>query len=310
MKKKILVAVDGSYCSLNEIQYLSMLFGGHEDLNIDLICFVSAGSLPLGSEWMDDADRMNILSPQARQRFLVAKKHMKEEVNYLTHNGFREDQISGSVKLSRVNVASDLIAETYKGSYDALFVGRRGIGKLHELVMGSVTTTILDKCFNVPIWVIDGQVDSRKILVPVDGSWHCLHAVDHLGFILSGVKNVEITLFHSLSWFVSKKLRDPDKFDEMLGKEWCETHLKRPDYIFHGPEQILRESGFDMSRVNRAEEGRGLEPARDILLQAKHKKFGTIVMGRRGPDEPKGILGGVSDRVLRTVNNVAVWLFN
>ena len=144
--------------------------------------------------------------------------------------------------------------------------------------------------------------------MPVDGSIHTLRAVDHMSHMLAGVKDVDITLFHSSAWLFSNKEQDNTEACELFGQEWCEDHLNQPDAYFHAPEQILRDNGFDMSRVRRGTEGRGLEPARDIALQLRHKQFGTIVMGRRGPKEPKGILGGVSDRVLQTVNNVMVWL--
>lgn len=308
MEKKILVAVDGSYCSLNEINYLTALFGEHEDFSVHLVCIIPVGAMPVGSDWMDDADKINILSPTARKKLLLAKKYLKDETALLLRHGFKEEQVTGSVQLARSGIAFDLVAEARSGSYDALLVGRRGVGKLHALVMGSVTTSVLEKCYSLPLWIVDGEVESRKFLVPVDGSIHTLRAVDHMSHMLAGVKDVDITLFHSSAWFASSKEQDKSEAYDLFGQEWCEDHLNRPDAYFHAPEQILRDNGFDMNSVKRVDEGRGLEPARDIVLQLRHKQFGTIVMGRRGPKEPKSILGGVSDRVLQTVTDVMVWL--
>ncbi len=310
MKKKILVAMDGLYCSLNEIHYLSRIFANHDDISVHLVSIVSSGSLPAGSDWMEDADKMNMLSSAARKRLLLAKKHQREETGHLLRNGFTEEQVSGTVRLSRTDAAFDLIFEARKGKYDALLVGRRGLGRLQEIVLGSVTRTILEKCFDMPIWVIDGKIDSRRFLVSVDGTRHALRAVDHLSFILENVAEAEIILYHSKAWLKEKKPVDLEKFNEIWGKDWCDTHLTRPDHVFHGPEQILRENGFDMEKIKRVEESKGLEPARDIFLQVRDNDIGTVVMGRRGPEDPKNILGGVSERVLHTVNDVAVWLVN
>jgi len=309
MKKKILVAVDGSYCSLNEIHYLSKLYTGYDDISIHLISVIS-GSLPPDSEWLNEEDKMNMLSPEARKKINLTKKFLREETAFFTHHGLGENQITSAIQVARSGIANDLIHEMHKGSYDALVIGRRGLGKLQELVLGSVTTTILERCLNVPIWIIDGEIDSRRFLVPVDGSWRTLKAVDHLSFMLENVQNIEIALFHSVSWLTPKKSLDSDKFHEIWGREWCEEHLGRPDAMFHGPEQLLRENGFDMEKVFRIEESRGPVAALDIILELRDKKYGTIVMGRRGPDEPTGIFGGVSGQVLRTVNDVAVWLVN
>ena len=135
MEKKILVAVDGSYCSLNEMNYLTALFGEHEDFSVHLVCIIPAGSMPVGSDWLDEADKMNILSPTARKKLLLAKKYLRDETALLLRHGFKEEQITGSVQLSRSGVASDLVIEARKGKYDALLVGRRGLGKIHALVM-------------------------------------------------------------------------------------------------------------------------------------------------------------------------------
>lgn len=309
MQKKILVAVDGSYCSLNEINYLSRLFGVDGDVALHMLCIVSC-SLPPSTQWLDDGDRMNMLSDDARRKFRLAEKHLREEINFLTRNGFKEEMITSAVQLARTGVANDLVAEMHKGQYDALLMGRRGLGRLQGLVMGSVTTEVLEKCFSLPIWIVDGEVTSRNFLVPVDGSRRSLRAVDHLAFVLEGMHDVEITLFHSAAWLKEKKKEDVEKLHEIWGKQWCEEHLSRPDAIFHGPEQILRESGFNMDNVSRADVGRGVEAALDIMFQLRNEKYGTIVMGRRGPDEPTGFFGGVSARVLWTVNDLAVWLVN
>lgn len=310
MEKKILVAVDGSFCSLNEVHYLGQMFEGARDVFLHLVCIVPAGQLPVGSDWLDDKDRKNLLSPDAQKQFVDAEEHLKLAVHHLLRHGFSKEQLTTSVELSRAGVAADLVKMARSGYYDALLVGRRGIGRLHALILGSVTRTILEKCWDIPIWVVDGHVDSRKILVPVDGSSHILKAVDHLGFIFKGIAGVEITLFHSSGLFSKRSEQKMEQCELLFGAEWCRENLLTDDYIFHGPEQILREAGFDMANVHRREDSRGLEAARDIALQASHNNFGTIVMGRRDPDVRKGVLGGVSDRLLANTRDVAIWLIN
>lgn len=101
-----------------------------------------------------------------------------------------------------------------------------------------------------------------------------------------------------------------EKCELSFGAEWCQEHLFADEDLFHAPEQLLREAGFDMTHVHRLQDSKGLEPARDIALQAWHKDFGTIVMGRRDPDVRKGVLGGVSDRLLANTTDLAIWLIN
>ncbi len=310
MEKKILVAVDGSFRSLNEVHYLGQMFEGARDIFLQLVCIVPVGKLPAGSDWLEGGETEASMSPGVKKEFAGAKEHLKRATHHLERHGFAKEQLTASVELSRMGVAADLIKLARSGYYDALLVGRRGIGRLQALLMGSVTREVLEKCWDIPIWVVDGHVDSRKILVPVDGSIHTLRAVDHLGHVFKDIPGVEITLFHSSALFASKAERQFGRCEQTFGTDWCHDHLRREDYLFHPAEQLLRESGFDMTHVHRLEEGRGLDPARDIALQAWHKNFGTIVMGRRDAAERKGVLGGVSDRLLAHTNDLAVWLIN
>ncbi len=310
MEKKILVAVDGSFCSLNEVHYLGQMFEDAQDVLLHLISIVPAGQETLGSDWMDEADRKNIMSSSAKKQFRAAKEHLKKAAHHLVRHGLPKENVTTSVELSRGGVANDLVKVARSGYYDALLVGRRGIGRLQALFLGSVTETILEKCWDIPIWVVDGHVDSRRILVPVDGSSHILKAVDHLGYIFKGISGVEITLFHSTALFAKRSEVQFEKCEITFGKQWCQLNLIENDNLFHAPKQLLSESGFDMNNVHCLEGGRGLDPARDIALQAWHNNYGTIIMGRRDPDERKGLLGGVSDRLLSNTSDIAVWLIN
>lgn len=308
LERKILVAVDGSYCSINILNYLKTMFAGEENISFHLMCVFSGGSLPVGSDWMEEEDKIMLLSTAARQKMLLAKKHINEERNLLTRHGFLENQVVGEVKFSTVGVATDLVQEARKGKYDALVIGRRGFGKIQEIFMGSVTKSVLEKCYDIPIWVVDGEVKSKKVLIPVDRSYHILRAVDHLSFILKDVPGVEITLFHSEA-ILQKKIDHPiEDFYEQWGKEWCEEHLKRDNDLFHAPEQVLVENGFDSKNISRVKTKFGIDPARDIYSYIRKNNFGTIVMGRRGQDEASWLLGSISDKLLHTAENLAIWM--
>jgi nucleotide-binding universal stress UspA family protein len=308
MERKILVAVDGSPYSLNQINYLGHLFAGVDELKFDFIRIVSTGTLPPGTEWMDELDKMSMLSPQVRTKLTQSHQYMKDVPEQLSRRGINPENITTSVRLARNGIAADIAHEARQGMYDAVLIGRRGIGKIGEMVMGSVSTSVLEKCFGVPVWVVDGEVNSRKFFVPIDGTLHCLRAVDHLAYILQNNFSAEITLFHSDAMLAHKDVDPIEVFFEQWGEEWSREHLSGSDAIFHGPEQILLESGFPGENITRLEKKIGLDPARDIVRLAVKMEEGTIVMGRRGPEDRKGIMQGVSDRVMMAAEHVAVWL--
>jgi nucleotide-binding universal stress UspA family protein len=308
MDKKILVAVDGSTYSNNAVHYLGSLFGPQPEVKIHLLSMISCTSLPPGREWMDQLELMNCLSPAAQKKMRTAKTYMKSATAKFERLGVSPERITTEVRLARQSIGMDIINEARQGLFDALVIGRRGITKLEELVMGSISEVILKKCHDVPIWIIDGKVDSHKFLVPIDGSFCSMMAVDHLAHILQDNKHCNITLFHSSAMLSSACSILPRDFYEQWGRDWCEEHLSRPDSLFHAPKQLLIEGGIPADNINWLHSSKGIEASRQILRQALIDDYGTIVIGRRGKDIKKGIFKGVSDRVVLMGDQVAIWI--
>jgi nucleotide-binding universal stress UspA family protein len=309
MLKKILIAVDGSPYSTHSLRYLGQLFQQLPEIHFHLLSLVPASSAgSAAKDWLTEAELLNTVSPATRNLLATQKKYMLQATDTLKRLGIAEEQVHTSVRLSPRSVAQDIIHEARQGKYDALLIGRRGIGKLEEMIMGSVSATILEKCHDVPLWIIDGQVNSRKFLVPVDGTCHSLKAIDHLAFILAGNPYAEVTLFYSKALLGSHPKIEPKDFYAVWGETWCEEHLRREDSLFHAPKQLLLDSGFPEERIFWKETFMGIDPSRQILRQALIDDFGTIVMGRRGEEASKGLFRGVSDRVLLMAEEVAIWI--
>jgi nucleotide-binding universal stress UspA family protein len=309
MERKILVAVDGSHHSYNILRYIGRLFGGLGEFRFHLLYIISSSSLPdTGKGWLDDLDLLAAMSSEGRKRYHAAKRYMGEAILQLARRDIDPEQVTTSVQLSKAGIADDILMEARRGLYDGLLIGRRGLSRLEKVFMGSVSSALLENCHDVPIWIIDGVVNSAKILMPVDGTVHSLRAADHLAFILHDNPHAEITLFYSSAILGGRGLTDLDDFKEQWGEEWCELHLSRTDSLFHAPEQILRESGFPAKRIHRLHTRKGIYPSRQILRQAVVDEFGTIVMGRRGKEAQKGIFKGVSDQVIAMAEGMAIWV--
>jgi len=308
MEKKILVAVDGSIYSNNTLNYLGSLFAPVEEMKLHLFSAISCSGLPPGKEWMDEMELMNILPPESQKRLRSARSYMKNAVSKLERSGINSARITTEVRLARSTISDDILHEGRQGLYDAIVIGRRGLSKLEELVMGSISASVFEKCHDVPLWIIDGKVDSRKFLVPIDGSFSSMMAVDHLSHILQNNHECHITLFHSSAMFSYVCNIVPENFYDQWGREWCEEHMSRPDSLFHAPKQILLDKGFHEEKIQWLHTSKGIEASRQILRQALIDDYGTIVIGRRGEEAKKGIFRGVSDRVVLMGDQVAIWI--
>ena len=308
MERKILVAVDGSVFSFNALRYLAQLFTDLEDISVHLLYVVPSPPLPVGSEWIDEKDRLLTLSPEVRGRYSKARRFMEEAVLQLGRRGIAPAEINCQVQLSRTGVAADIIFEAKRGLYDALLIGRRGVGTIEEMIGGSISSTAARQCYELPIWIVDGKVNSRKFLLPVDTSFNSLKAADHLGFILQGNPYAEICLLHLSTLVGGNTQPDWPELHRLWGEEWCAEHLRLPDSVFHAPELILLERGVAADRISRHHEGKCFAAHRPIIRKSVVDDYGTIVIGRRAKSKKKGFFHGVSDKVLEIASGVAIWI--
>ncbi len=307
MQKEILVAIDGSVYSSQALSYLASLFAKQPDINFRLCTWITASASIMPSS----ADPKNSLLPVAPgldKKGETANRYLAKAQEKLIRFGVDSERIHTSVEVSGYNIAATIQQKAGKDLLDAILVGRRGLSGISEMLMGSVSANLFQKCHSTPLWIIDGEVQSKNFLVPVDGSLPSLMAIDHLAHILAGREDIQISLFHCSALFGKKVTCRPEDFYHKWDKEWCDAHLSGTDCLFQGPLLLLREAGIPASQIHILPEATDLEEAHAIIREAKKHDCGTIVMGRRGVGMAKGILGGVSDRTTKHAQDVALWI--
>lgn len=306
MNKKVLVAIDGSVYSLNSIDYLIRQFSDDNTFSLHLFAIVSeSGS---GQNWMYEVDPLREHTPLTEKRRITAEKYLRDAKNRLLRNGFTEERVTFEAHVTTLQAPGAIHQEARKENYDALVIGRRGMGKVSELLFGSVSHYLIDKCHELPIWLIDGEITSNSYLLAVHCAPQSLMAADHLGFLTKNNPESEIFLYHSNVLFGQDNLANPDDFHKIWGKEWCDQYLDPENYLFYAHAQVLKDQGIDPKRITQLPAGRNLYVSRDLIKQAHNHKCGTIVIGRRAKAAEKGIFGGVSDQTLQQAENMALWL--
>lgn len=308
LEKKILVAVDGSLYSDNSLQYLCQLFSDVENVHFHLLALVHCASMSAGVDWLGEQEMINSMRPEIRTKYAASHTFIKKAKDLFTRQGIDETRITSSVHVTTAGIAGEIIHHTRQGLYDAVVIGRRGVGKVEEWILGSVSQQVLEKCTDVPIWIVDGKIDSNKFFVPVDGTPYSLKAIDHIAFVLQDHPTAEITLFNSKAFFTKNVEVDYKQFEEYWGEQWCESHLNNPDSLFDAPRHVLLEAGFPEERIHTLQTSIGLYPSRQIVRQALMDGFGTIVMGRREGLFKKGYFKGVSDRVVAMAVETSIWI--
>lgn len=310
MKKQILVCIDDSPTSSRALLYVAYLFKACDE--VDLILY--HGHVGAIAAFPEPEDYLNTLTPDqpASQGSDKGDRLLEKARQKLESYGIASKRISTCCQPAS-NIADNIYHFGAKRLVDAIVVARRGVGIVGGLLLGSVSLALFDICRSIPLWIIDGAIQSNRFLVPVDGTPNSLMAIDHLAHIFNGRTDVKFFLFHVRSFLSPPPVCRPETFYDRWGKDWCDTHLSGTGCMFTGPTELLVDGGgIPKECIVALPEPTALEESTAIISSAKKNDCGTIVIGRRPESEVKSIVksifGGVSKRTIYQTENRALWV--
>lgn len=305
MRKQILLAIDESAISLLAIEYLASFFASRDDVHFHLVHCVTqtTGALP------KPEDARNSLLPDTplSKSHLRADRCLRKAVDKLKNYGVEDTRVSSTVSQSS-DISRSLLSLAEKELVDAVAVARRGVGVVGEMLLGSVSASLFDKSCSIPLWIIDGAVESTRILVPVDGTPPSLMAVDHLAHIFSDRRDIQFFLFHARSFLSSPPVCRPEDFYDKWGRDWCDKHLSGDGCLFTGPTEIFTDAGIPKECITPLPQPTAIEESSAIINSARKNNCGTIAIGRRPENKSKGFFGGISRRTIKQTENMALWV--
>ncbi len=308
MDKKILLPVDDSIHSRNAIHYAVRISSAVKNLTYTLYHVQPSISQFLLDEAKADGLKQLDLKRLCQKHELASLALLEKYKKSMVDLGVNPGHIQVITQPRKLGSAKDIIEYAQQGRYDAIVVGRRGISRIQETFAGSITANLLEHSRIIPVWVIDGQVASTRIMIAVDGSESSLKAVDHLSFMASGNADVEITLFHVVPRFsdfcpIKIEEQTTDAIEKILikGDKRCIDH-------FHSLAlRRFKEAGFQDSQIHLKIVACMYNVASAIVEEAKAGDYGTVVVGRRGGGNAF-FMGSVSRSVLGKSANCALWV--
>ena len=194
LSKMIVVGVDGSENGLKALDYLGLICGPKPTLEIVLLHVLP--TLPQILVVDDDRPSKLRLLAVEKKSIIMAERILAEAKGFLLKKGFKDDQITVAHRKKKIGTARDICNFAAGKRADSVLISAKGRSRLEAFFSGEVTNKILEYCRVCPVWVVEGSVRSKKVLVAMDSSENGLRAVDHAGFMLSGT-DCQVTLFHS-----------------------------------------------------------------------------------------------------------------
>ena len=308
LTKMLVIPVDGSDNALKSLDYLHLIYGNRHNLELTLkYVLPSLPPLLTDNRFMDREAATKVKTIENKS-IRMAKKILAQAKNFLIDKGFDGERVQTVYKKKESGIAQDICQWAESKRADAVLVASRGRSRLEAFFMGEVSSKLLEYCRVCPVWIVQGQVKSKQVLIAIDSSENALRAVDHAGFMLSGT-DCPVMLFHTmrhLRRFVPQEVLDEAPELEQLWKTKAGQEIEP---FMTKAEQMLVKAGVNESQISKKIVDGSRSAASDILEEARKSQYGTIVMGRRGiSGVQEFFMGSVSSKVLQNSTGMAVWI--
>jgi nucleotide-binding universal stress UspA family protein len=308
LTKMLVLPVDGSENALRSLDYLHLIYGNKHNLEVTLKYVLPSLPPILADNRTIDRETATKLKTIENKSIRLAEKVLSQAKNSLIEKGFDGERVHTVYKKKKSGIAQDICQWVESKRADAVLVSSRGRTRLEAFLMGEVSSKLLEYCRVCPVWIVQGQVKSNRVLIAVDSSENALRTVDHAGFMLSGT-DCPVTIFHTmrhLRRFVPQEVLDEAPELEQLWKTKAGQEIEP---FMKKAEEMLVKAGVSESQISKKVVDGSRSAANDILEEARNNQYGTIVMGRRGiSGVQEFFMGSVSSKVLQNASGMAVWI--
>jgi nucleotide-binding universal stress UspA family protein len=307
MQKEVLIAVDDSPPSRQAINYMAKLSAVVGTLRCTLVHVQPAISEFLVAEAAKDPQSHQALEHLQAAHAEASQLILKRRRQDLIELDIPEAAIATESLPCREGVAKTLLDRGHDHSVHAIVTGRRDLSALQKPFMGRVTADLVENSTFLPIWIVDGEVQSRRLMVAVDGSESAMRAIDHLCAIFEGNREVKFHLLHVIPRLVESCGVDfgegRDRL-EMVGRRGAHHCI---DHFYTKTLARFEAAGIGKDQIETQILEKKLNPGKAIIQTASEGRFGTLVIGRRGINQ-SFFTGSVSRYVINRAEDMALWL--
>ncbi len=312
MAKHILVAIDGSQASMAAVEYLASMLGKNTAVKIDLLHIlpdVSPLFLELGESMAEMVQLQEFAERVQEENRRKGASMMEEAQGILIAGGLDAATIRPLIRESSLGVARDILELEQAGAYDAIVLGRHGMGAVDRFLMGSVTQKVLQHTKGLPLCVVHGKIQGGKLLITVDSSANSKRVLKQAGWLLAEAGPMAVTIMHVLAPLIGQEMASmwPGLTDMEVTME--QRQIEDAKDMLSQAKTYLTEMDVSGFSIETRLETRAPGVAQTILKEAREGGYGSIMIGRRGISRTKRFLfGSVSNKIVQQAKDVAVWV--
>ena len=308
LPKNIIIPVDGSKNALKSFDYLDLIYDPKH--NLDVSIFYVLPSLPsiLIEESLTDRAIRGKKFAVEKKNLRIADELLNEAKTVFVKKGFDEERITTISQRKETSTARDICNWANRKRVDAVLLTRRGRTELETFFMGGVSSKLVNYCGECPLWIVEGGINSKKVLVCVDNSENALRAVDHAGFMLSGT-DCKVTIFHTIRHLRRYVTEEVLEEAEELHQLWKSKASEQIAPNMEKAHKMLLDAGLTKDQITTKVVNGSRSAADYILKEARSNGYGTIVLGRHGQSMMREfVFGSVTSKILHHSSGLAVWI--
>lgn len=307
MAKRLLVAVDDSDASRRAVRYAGFLTGLADDLHITLmhvrpeVSPFAAGAARGGPP--ADARAASAGDPQADPSTALLQQ-FRDLLETAGAGGHRIETVS---RAGKGGAAKTILDYGYEARCDAIVAGRRGLSTFRSAFLGSVSATLFEHSFALPIWVVGSDAPNQRFLVAVDSSESSLRAVEHLAHVFQDNPDLVFHFFHVIPSLTDSCSIDFGHEPKRLEREGRRGVRHCIDHFCAKATDRFTAAGLRPDQIEIEVAERLLNPGKGIVAAIERGGYGTVVMGRRGMNR-SFFTGSVSRYVMERAVETTIWL--
>lgn len=320
-QKNILIAMDGSDQSPETVRYVGNLFpGGRAKITLFHIMDLSPEDFADYRSGRDLRYEVSGVRQWAFDQMGKIEVFMEQAIRVLIGIGYRKEDITVIVRDRISDILQDLAKEGRRGGYDAFVVGYSTVSLIKDLPAEGFSEKLLTLLSRLPLWIVGGSPDTRKILIAMDNlrEARTKRVLDYVADLFPNAPHPEFLLL-----YVSSKMDLPEpEFRELRSVQESSDWRQRVESDFrmgeYGMESYFQECmaemerrGIDRNRVKTKVIDGSESLSEAIMREALDGNCGTVVLGRRALSKIEEIIRGrVSSEVLELATKNAVWVVN
>ncbi len=149
--KKVLVCVDNSENALRAVEHTGSMLSG-ADCNITLFHTKSHIRRFVPLDVLENAPGLDEIWQKKAEEEITP--YMMKSKEMLIKHGLKEDNIDIKIIDGSRSVADDIVKATKGDDFGTIVIGRRGISKVEEFFIGSVTRKVIQHAVGFTIWIV------------------------------------------------------------------------------------------------------------------------------------------------------------